>query len=123
MGKKSKENFEAMLDAEGRGEITLTLEGTARSRLARTASGACFVLVELNGEGSSPQAARKSAAFGLTPAEIKVLDLIAQGLSDREIGRRLFVSRPTVRSHVGRILEKLGVSSRLQAAVFARGGS
>ncbi|MDL1872482.1 helix-turn-helix transcriptional regulator [Deltaproteobacteria bacterium PRO3] len=90
----------------------------AQLRLARTATGAYFVIAELEIEGFSPETTRRLAPFRLTPTEIKVLDLITQGLSDREIGRKLFVSRPTVRTHIGRILEKLGVSSRLQAALL-----
>jgi DNA-binding NarL/FixJ family response regulator len=50
-----------------------------------------------------------------------VLQLISLGLSDREIGKRLFVSRETVHTHSGRIFSKLGVSSRVQAALLARG--
>ena len=57
----------------------------------------------------------------LTGAETEVLNLITQGLSDQAIARRLFVSRATVHTHSIRILSKLGVHSRLQAALMALG--
>jgi DNA-binding NarL/FixJ family response regulator len=55
----------------------------------------------------------------LTPREREVLQALAEGLSDREISRRLHVGEGTVHTHVTNILSKLEVSSRLQALVFA----
>ena len=56
---------------------------------------------------------------GLTPREREVLQLLAEGLNDKEIAQRLHVSPQTARTHMENILNKLGVNSRLQALVFA----
>jgi two-component system, NarL family, nitrate/nitrite response regulator NarL len=55
----------------------------------------------------------------LTPRELEVLEMLAQGAGGGEIARRLGVSPNTVRTHVQGILSKLQVHSRLEAAAFA----
>jgi LuxR family maltose regulon positive regulatory protein len=56
----------------------------------------------------------------LTDRELEVLDLLAEGLSNSEIARRLFISLPTVKSHTRNIYGKLAVHSRRQAVARAR---
>lgn len=55
----------------------------------------------------------------LTPRELKVLQLLAQGLSNQEIAGELAVSEPTVRAHMSHILGKLHLANRTQAALYA----
>jgi ATP/maltotriose-dependent transcriptional regulator MalT len=64
-------------------------------------------------------AERPGAAAGLSPREMDVLRLIAEGLSNQAIGERLFVSEHTVHRHVANILNKLSVSSRAAAVAQA----
>lgn len=58
--------------------------------------------------------------LGLTPREHEILGLIAQGLSNREIGEKLFVSENTVKTHSARVFEKMSVNRRVQAVQEAR---
>lgn len=55
----------------------------------------------------------------LTPRESEVLALVAQGLSNKEIGKELSISAETARTHVNRILSKLHVANRVQATLYA----
>ncbi len=57
--------------------------------------------------------------FGLTPRERQVLALIAEGATNRQIGAALYMAEKTASVHVSRILSKLGVRSRTQAAAVA----
>lgn len=55
----------------------------------------------------------------LTPQERRILELVGEGFSNREIARRMYLSEKTVKNYVSSVLSKLGVTSRTQAAVLA----
>ena len=55
----------------------------------------------------------------LTPRELEVLQLLASGGSNADIGDRLALSEATVKTHIGRVLDKLGVRDRVQAVIYA----
>jgi DNA-binding CsgD family transcriptional regulator len=76
------------------------------------------------GEGAGAAASNGAAIepadpFGLTPREREVLALLAEGATNREIGKRLFMAEKTASVHVSRILAKLDVRSRTEAAALA----
>lgn len=59
-------------------------------------------------------------SLGITPRELEVLQLIAEGLSNKEMAERLCVSENTVKTHASRVFDKLGASRRTQAVQFAK---
>ena len=71
-------------------------------------------------EGPFVPDAGKLKELGITPREHEILGLIAEGLSNREIGERLFVSENTVKTHSSRLFDKLGVNRRVQAVLKGR---
>ncbi|MFI7499080.1 response regulator [Streptomyces sp. NPDC049687] len=77
------------------------------------------LIAEFSRLNGTPRPPLKERVGDLTERETEVLTLIAQGLSNAEIARHLVVAEQTVKTHVGRILVKLGLRDRTQAAVFA----
>jgi len=78
--------------------------GLRWTRARPAAAGGPFVLNEA-----------KLREVGLTPREHEILGLIAKGLSNRDIGEKLFVSENTVKTHSSRLFEKMQVNRRIQA--------
>ena len=77
-------------------------------------------LIERFLEAAPPDPAGQAAALApLTTREREVLTLLGRGLSNAEIARRLYLSEATVKTHVGRVLGKLGLRDRIQAVVLA----
>jgi DNA-binding CsgD family transcriptional regulator len=103
---------------------TMQLQGrfsrvVANLSVLRTPSGAPLVLVELESDAAlALDGSELARRFQLTRAEGTVLALLAEGLSNSTIAARLHVSVETVRTHVRRTLAKLGLHSRVQAALL-----
>ena len=77
-------------------------------------------LIERFLEAAPPDPAGQAAALApLTTREREVLTLLGRGLSNAEIAHRLYLSEATVKTHVGRVLGKLGLRDRIQAVVLA----
>ncbi|MFI8355326.1 response regulator [Streptomyces cyaneofuscatus] len=77
------------------------------------------LITEFSRTAGAPRAPLKERIGDLTERETEVLSLVAAGLSNSEIAGQLILAEQTVKTHVGRILVKLGVRDRTQAAVFA----
>ncbi|MFF9808010.1 response regulator [Streptomyces coeruleorubidus] len=69
-------------------------------------------------QGQEPEE-EPDALPGLTAREREILALIGEGLTNRQIGQRLYLAEKTVKNHISRLLAKLGVERRIQAAVIA----
>lgn len=78
------------------------------------------LLAAFGGDLSSSPSVERALPEPLTPREQEVLELVAAGLTNREIAERLIVSAETVKKHVGNLCAKLGVGNRTQAAARAR---
>jgi DNA-binding NarL/FixJ family response regulator len=76
-------------------------------------------LIEDYCSGPAPGAPAAGGADGLSERELGVVRLVAQGLSNAEIAARLYLSEATIKSHIARILARLGLRDRVQVAVFA----
>ncbi len=89
----------------------------------QVATGGAFIesqmLKGMLSEMKPAGAATAPAAKNLTKREREILSLVAEGMSNREIADKLVLSPETVKSHVAAILEKLNVSDRTQAAIYA----
>ena len=106
-------------DEAAAGEALRILDGLGASRVAD------FLRAELRRRGIArvPRGPRRTTAAnvaGLTPRQVDVLALLAEGLSNAEIAKRLTLSTKTVDHHISAVLGKLGVSTRGQAAAAAR---
>ena len=110
--------FEAIRRAAG-GEPVVSPELLGKLVTAFQSQGAPEPAAVAEGAQGTPAAAASVSASPLSPREEEVLREIAQGASNKEIARRLDIAETTVKIHVQHILRKLGLSSRVQAAVYA----
>jgi DNA-binding CsgD family transcriptional regulator len=95
-------------------EAKAALEGFERLAAARHADAAAALLRSLG----APIRTGPKGIGALTKREAEVLQLIGAGLSNPEIGDRLYITRKTVETHVGNLLSKLGLRNRAEAAAF-----
>ncbi|MBE7188696.1 helix-turn-helix transcriptional regulator [Jatrophihabitans endophyticus] len=103
------------------------LRGLGRAEQAAELAGRALAVarplgdvVVLDALGGDPGDATPAALSALTPRERDVLELVAQGRSNKQIAQRLFISQKTVSVHVSNILAKLAVQGRTEAAAVAR---
>jgi DNA-binding CsgD family transcriptional regulator len=101
-------------------ELTV-LASRARLAVATAANGASADRASADGAAATVPSSgpEDEDPFGLTPRERQVLALIAEGATNRQIGKALYMAEKTASVHVSRILSKLGVKSRTQAAAVA----
>ncbi len=119
---RSEARLAAVLRAVGRPNEARPL--TDRARVTARRLGAEPLLAELRGLGGSGSAPSRAPTSRrdetLTPREQEILALVAQGRSNGDIARQLYISAKTVSVHVSNILAKLGAGGRTEAAAVAR---
>jgi ATP/maltotriose-dependent transcriptional regulator MalT len=117
-GARTQARLAAVLQAAGE-----TAEARAVADAARTAArriGAQPVLDELRVLGTSARPRAQATNESLTAREAEILALVAEGRTNGEIGKQLFIATKTVSVHVSNILAKLGAGGRTEAAAIAR---
>ncbi|WNI14337.1 response regulator transcription factor [Actinacidiphila sp. ITFR-21] len=126
----SFDDDDALLDAimaGAAGYVLKQIKGSDLVSAVRTVAGGQSMLDpattarlmgSLRDEGTGAGAEQEALA-GLSPREREILALIGEGLTNRQIGKQLYLSEKTVKNNVSRLLAKLGVERRIQAAVIA----
>lgn len=108
--------IEAARQGGARGYVVKTIEPVDLGAVIRTSvSGGEFAVWGAD----EPQPAEAQAASGLSEREAAVLQAVSRGLSNREIGRQLWISEQTVKFHLRNVYRKLGITSRTEAARYA----
>ncbi|MGV4926912.1 response regulator transcription factor (plasmid) [Streptomyces sp. BHT-5-2] len=127
----SFDDDDALLDAimsGAAGYVLKEIKGTDLVAAVRTvASGRSMLdpattarlMRRLRGGEEDVAPSEEDALSGLSAREREILELIGEGLTNRQIGARLYLSEKTVKNHISRLLAKLGVERRIQAAVLA----
>ncbi|MGW7263274.1 response regulator [Streptomyces sp. NPDC054842] len=99
-------------------DLVSAVRAVAGGQSLLDASATAKLMARLRGGGQ--QAAEEPEMLpGLTDREREILELIGEGLTNRQIGQRLYLAEKTVKNHISRLLAKLGVERRIQAAVIA----
>ncbi|MER8199759.1 response regulator transcription factor [Streptomyces microflavus] len=99
------------------GDLVAAVRTVGSGRSMLDPSAAARLMSRLRGDDR--EESEGDALYGLTDREHDILALIGEGLTNREIGLRLFLAEKTIKNHISRLLAKLGVERRVQAAVIA----
>ena len=114
---------QALFDAIVAGASGYVLKETKTSELVanirKLAAGGTLIDPEVTRDVMARASARASRDAELSPQEERILDLIGEGLTNRQIGERLHLAEQTVKNYVSRLMGKLGFERRVQAAVYA----
>jgi two-component system, NarL family, response regulator DevR len=95
-------------------DLVAAVRTVARGRSLLDPRAASQLIARLRDESIGPD-----PLAGLSPRERTILELIGQGLTNRQIGERLFLAEKTIKKHVASLFGKLGLEQRTQAAVYA----
>ncbi|MBW3363079.1 MULTISPECIES: response regulator [Streptomyces] len=99
------------------GDLVAAVRTVGSGRSMLDPSAAARLMSRLRGDDR--EESEGDALYGLTDRERDILALIGEGLTNREIGLRLYLAEKTIKNHISRLLAKLGVERRVQAAVIA----
>ena len=119
------ENEDSLMAALKAGAHGYVLKGVSsielRAIIRRVAGGEAYVTPLLAGKMLTELSRPSGPAYleELTKREVEVLELLSQGLANREIGERLHLAEKTIKHHISGILQKLQVRSRTEAAIIA----
>jgi DNA-binding CsgD family transcriptional regulator len=100
--------------------LGLKLTRTRETVVVREVPVPVEVPVEVPVAGPFIRNEKRLEQLGITPRELEILEAMAAGLSNREIGERLFVSENTVKTHAARLFDKLSAKRRTQAVQRAK---
>ena len=134
MSAEDKDLFEAiksgacgyMLKTRDTGEFFELLMDVARNEVALSPGLAGRILQEFGRSKSmdvasaNPVIREKAAIESLSPRETQVLTLVAQGLTYKEVGAKLFLAERTIKYHMGEIVQRLHIQNRAQAIEYAK---
>lgn len=100
-------------------DLVTAVRTVARGQSLLDPSATTRLMARLRGGQQKQEEEQPDALPGLTDREREILALIGEGLTNRQIGQRLYLAEKTVKNHISRLLAKLGVERRIQAAVIA----
>ncbi|MBB4166304.1 response regulator transcription factor [Rhizobium sp. BK538] len=122
---ESSDDVTAALNSGAKGYVLKGVGSRALAEIIRSvAAGESYVAPALSARllssRSSPAPKRSSAIVALTPREQQVLQLVASGLSNKHVARKLDLHEKTIKHHMTQIMAKLGVANRTEAAMALR---